>query len=203
MFKNIKYNFRLNFVQIGRSFVHSCLEVLSLLNEIFESSNDTLNKMSNFQQCYELQYMFEPPLLNIIDQNRQLIKQGDLLKVAKRSGEFLPRHLALVLARIYYIVIMSHLKWLAFSIEQNEIYVFLFLISLRQFSDMLLVCKYDRIRKKLLLKYSIPSKEIKLIENSNESNELMFRIVSSDQNNEFKAEYIHFIYLIKWKEKIF
>ena len=56
---------------------------------------------------------------------------------------------------------------------------------------MLLVCKYDRIRKKLTLKYRIPSKDIKLIENSNESNELMFRIVSSDQNNEFKVEYVH------------
>ena len=55
---------------------------------------------------------------------------------------------------------------------------------------MLLVCKYDRIRKKLTLKYRIPSKDIKLIENSNESNELMFRIVSSDQNNEFKVEYV-------------
>lgn len=53
---------------------------------------------------------------------------------------------------------------------------------------MLLVCKYDRIRKKLILKYHIPSKDIKLIENSNESNEVMFRIVSLDQNNEFKAE---------------
>lgn len=52
--------------------------------------------MSNFQQCYELQYMFEPPLLNIVDQNRQLVKQGPLFKVAKRNGEYLLRHLALV-----------------------------------------------------------------------------------------------------------
>lgn len=48
--------------------------------------------------------MFEPPLLNLVDQNRQLIKQGALLKVAKRSGELLLRHLALVRhqTKLYY-----------------------------------------------------------------------------------------------------
>lgn len=78
------------------------IEVLALLTDIFESSNDSLNKMSNFQQCYELQYMFEPPLLNLVDQNRQLIKQGALFKVAKRSGELLLRHLALVRHQIIF-----------------------------------------------------------------------------------------------------
>lgn len=71
-------------------------EVSTLFNEIFESSNESLNKMNNFQQCYELLYMFDPPVLTIVDQSRQLIKQGTLYKVAKRNGELLSRHLALV-----------------------------------------------------------------------------------------------------------
>jgi hypothetical protein len=71
-------------------------KVYTLFTEIFEFSNDALNKMNNFQLCYELQYMFDPPLMNIVDQNRQLIKQGPLFKVAKRNGELLLRHLALV-----------------------------------------------------------------------------------------------------------
>jgi hypothetical protein len=44
------------------------------------------------------------------------------------------------------------------------------------------------MRRKLILKYRISAKEIKLIENSNDTNDLMFRIISSDQNNEFIAE---------------
>lgn len=57
-----------------------------------------------------------------------------------------------------------------------------------KFTDILLVSKYDRVRKKLTVKYEIPTKDIKLIENSNESNDMMFRIMSLDQNNEFKTE---------------
>jgi hypothetical protein len=53
---------------------------------------------------------------------------------------------------------------------------------------MLLVCKCDRLRRKLQLKYKIPADKITIVENSNENNELTFRLVSSDQNNEFKAE---------------
>ena len=128
----------------------SVKRVHTLLTDIFASSNDALNKMNNFQQCYELQYMFEPPLLSIINQTRQLIKHGQLFKVAKRSGELLFRHLAL-------------------------------------FTDMLLVCQLN-MRRKLSVKYQIPSAELKLNENSNENEPLMFRIISSDQNNEYKAE---------------
>ena len=72
-------------------------KVLNLLKDIFESSNDALNKTNNFKLCYELQYMIDPPLLDIVDQNRQLIKQGPLYKVAKRNGELLLRHIALVI----------------------------------------------------------------------------------------------------------
>jgi len=135
-------------------------KVLNLFTDIFESSNDALNKMNNFQNCYELQYMIEQPQrekdrIDIIDPNfpnRQLIKQGPLYKVAKRNGELILRHLAL-------------------------------------FTDILLVCKCDnRFTRKLKLNYKLPTSKLKLIENSNETNELMFRIVSSDQNNEFKAD---------------
>jgi hypothetical protein len=40
--------------------------------------------------------MFDPPLLNIVDSDRQIVKQGAVMKVAKRNGELLVRHLALV-----------------------------------------------------------------------------------------------------------
>lgn len=136
-------------------------KVLHLFTEIFESSNDALNKMNNFQNCYELQYMIEQPQrekdrIDIIDPNfpnRQLIKQGPLYKVAKRDGELYLRHLAL-------------------------------------FTDILLVCKCgDRFSsRKLKLNYKLPTSKLKLIENSDEFNELKFRIVSSDQNNEFKTD---------------
>ena len=53
---------------------------------------------------------------------------------------------------------------------------------------MLLVCKFDKIRKKLMLNYSLKSDEMKLIQNSSEANELKFRIISKDQNNEYMAE---------------
>ena len=134
-------------------------KVLNLFTEIFESSNDALNKMNNFQLCYELQYMIQDSRdrIDIIDPNfpnRQLIKQGPLYKVAKRSGELILRHLAL-------------------------------------FTDILLVCKCDnRFSRKLKLNYKLPTCKLKLIENSNETNELMFRIVSADQNNEFKVDKI-------------
>ena len=65
-------------------------------------------------------------------------------------------------------------------------------ISLFKFSDILLVCKVDKLRKNLKLNYKIKAGDIKLIENtcvskSEESDELKFRIISS-QNNEFVAE---------------
>lgn len=58
---------------------------------------------------------------------------------------------------------------------------------------MLLVCKCDRLRKRLQLKYKIPADKITVVENSDPNNELTFRLVSSDQNNEFKAEYAFFL----------
>ncbi|RNA20859.1 PH domain-containing 4 isoform X1 [Brachionus plicatilis] len=126
-------------------------EIMGLFNEIFESSNQDLNRMVNFQLCYEIQYMFDPPLMTIVDHNRELVKQGPIYKVAKRDGDMLLRHLAL-------------------------------------FTDILLVCHCDRIKRKLVLKYRIETKTIKLVEHSNQSDELMFRIITSDQNNEFKAD---------------
>lgn len=128
----------------------SLSEVLNELNKIQESSNEALNKMSNFQECYNLQYMIEP-MFNIVDNNRLLIKQGPLNKVAKRNGEHLFRHFAL-------------------------------------FTDMLLVCKFDKIRKKLSVNYCIKSSEMTLIKNSSATNELTFRIISKDQNNEYMAK---------------
>jgi hypothetical protein len=56
------------------------------------------------------------------------------------------------------------------------------------FTDMLLVSKCDKIKKKLLLNRQINSHKLKLIENSNVDNPLMFRVVSTDQNNEFMVE---------------
>ena len=106
--------------------------------------------MSNFQECYNLQYMIEP-MIAIVDNNRLLIKQGPLNKVAKRNGEHLFRHFAL-------------------------------------FTDMLLVCKFDKIRKKLILNYRINSNEMRLIRDSSETNELTFRIISKDQNNGYMAK---------------
>ena len=64
--------------------------------EISESSNEALNKMNNFKDCYDVLYMFDPPLLRLLDQNRTLIKHGQVNKVAKRNGEVLVRHLILV-----------------------------------------------------------------------------------------------------------
>jgi hypothetical protein len=58
--------------------------------------------MSNFQACYALQYMIEPNTLSIVDKNRYLIKQGPIRKVAKRNGELLLRHLALVIDLIVF-----------------------------------------------------------------------------------------------------
>ena len=69
---------------------------MNLYTGIFESSNQDLNLKFNFELCYEIQYFFEPPLLTIVDSNRQLIKQGPVIKVAKRDGNKMLRHLALV-----------------------------------------------------------------------------------------------------------
>ena len=44
------------------------------------------------------------------------------------------------------------------------------------------------MKRKLAINYVLQAREITLIVNSNENNELMFRIISSDQNNEFMAE---------------
>ena len=128
--------------------------MVDLFTDIFESSNEALNKMSNFQACYHLQYMLDPPVDNVVQLNRLLVKQGPVYKVAKRSGELLLRHLAL-------------------------------------FTDSLFVCKIDRMRKSLRLNYQIRASDLKLVVNVNSTNELVFRIISSDQNNEFLAEYIH------------
>ncbi|CAF0880540.1 unnamed protein product [Brachionus calyciflorus] len=131
---------------------YTCIkEIMIKLINIFQSSDEDLNRMQNFQLCYDIQYMFDPPLLTLVDANRQLVKQGPIFKVAKRDGNLLLRHLAL-------------------------------------FTDILLVCNCDKFKRKLILKYRIETKNIKLVENSNQSNELDFRIISSDQNNEFRAD---------------
>jgi hypothetical protein len=46
------------------------------------------------------------------------------------------------------------------------------------------------LRKKYLLKYEIKVSTITIIENSDLENELIFRIISPEQNNEFMAEYV-------------
>ena len=57
-----------------------------------------------------------------------------------------------------------------------------------KFTDALLICKCDRIKRKLVLKYRYEAKKIKLVENPSDLDELIFRIISFDQNNEFKVE---------------
>lgn len=59
---------------------------------------------------------------------------------------------------------------------------------------MLLVCKVDKLKKNLKLNYNISTQDMKLIENTLESNvssdeneKLKFRLISS-QNNQFLAE---------------
>lgn len=53
---------------------------------------------------------------------------------------------------------------------------------------MLLVCKIDKMKKKLQLRYKIEAEEMKLVKNSDDQNELTFRIISRDQSNEYMAE---------------
>lgn len=72
------------------------LEVVNLFTDIFNQSNEALNKMQNFQQCYSLQYMIEGNNFNLFDTDRYLIKQGPIYKVSKRKGEPQLRHFSLV-----------------------------------------------------------------------------------------------------------
>ena len=70
--------------------------MIKLFTEIFDSSNEVLNRTQNFQQCYNIQYIIEGANFNIVEDNRILIKQGPIYKVSKRSGEAQLRHLSLV-----------------------------------------------------------------------------------------------------------
>ena len=109
--------------------------------------------MRNFQECFDLQQMIEPPYQLINDNSsKQLIKHGDLKKISKKTGESLARHLILI-------------------------------------NDVLLICGYvDILRRKYLLKYELKVSTITIIENSDPENDLIFRIISPEQNNEFLAE---------------
>ena len=75
-------------------------EVLDVFNEIHQLSNAELNKMSNFQVCYDLQYMIESLDFNLVENSRMIIKQGPLNKVSKRNGGLFLRHFALVIQLI-------------------------------------------------------------------------------------------------------
>ena len=67
---------------------------------ISDATDNSIDKMKNFADLYELQQMIEPPYKFIDDESnlnkRQLIKHGDLKKISKKSGEPLARHLILV-----------------------------------------------------------------------------------------------------------
>ena len=58
------------------------------------------------------------------------------------------------------------------------------------FTDRLIVSKIEKLslKKTLRFNYNVNGIDIKLVSNSSETDELKFRIVSSDQNNEFKAD---------------
>lgn len=144
-----------------------------MFTEIFDSSNEELNKTQNFQQCYNLQYIIEGITFNVVEANRLLIKQGPIYKVSKRSGEAQLRHLSLVSS--FGFCDDANLSFQNFKIN----------LMFFKFSDILLVCKVDKIRKSLKLNYKIKTNDLKLIVESND--ERKFRI-SATQNNEFVAE---------------
>jgi 5-methylthioribose kinase len=103
--------------------------------------------------------------MNLISENsnvqRQLIKQGQLRKISKKSGEYLQRYLIL-------------------------------------FDDLFLICQIDRLRRKYILKYKIDDvNTITIIENSDSSNSLVFRLISPHQNDEFIAELVSFSLFIQ------
>ena len=50
--------------------------------------------------------------------------------------------------------------------------------------------KFSTFFYQYLLKYEIKVSTITIIENSDLENELIFRIISPEQNNEFMAEYV-------------
>lgn len=58
------------------------------------------------------------------------------------------------------------------------------------FTDKLIVSKIEKLslKKTIRFNYRIDGADIKLVENSSESDELKFRLVTSDQNNEFRAD---------------
>jgi hypothetical protein len=65
-------------------------------------------------------------------------------------------------------------------------------------NDVLLICGYvDILRRKYLIKYELKVSTITIIENSDPENELIFRIISPEQNNEFLAELVNYLFFIK------
>ncbi len=58
------------------------------------------------------------------------------------------------------------------------------------FTDKLIVSKVEKLtlKKTLRFNYNFSGADIKLVENSSDTDELKFRLVSLDQNNEFRAD---------------
>jgi hypothetical protein len=74
-------------------------EILEEFVGISDATQDSMDKRENFNECFKLQQMIEPSYELISDKNsnnRQLIKNGALKKISKKSGELLSRHLILV-----------------------------------------------------------------------------------------------------------
>ena len=98
--------------------------------------------------------MLDPPVQIIDSDNttnaKQLIKQAQINKISKKSGELMPRYLILL-------------------------------------SDTFFICHTER-NKKLPIKYKDKVEAITVIHNSDPNNELVFRVRSSVQNDEFLAE---------------
>lgn len=163
-------------------FISINLEILNDFLEICAKTNDSIDKMAKFQDLYRLQLMFDPPIELINDSsianNRELIKQGCIKKISKKSGEPLLRYMILVNNYISeFFEIKKHLENCLF-----------FLLLLSKLNDLLLICYIDRLTRKYKAKYQLNLNKITIIENSDASNELIFRIISLKQNEEFIAE---------------
>jgi hypothetical protein len=74
-------------------------EVLTTFLGIFDATDDSLDKINQFQECWRLQNMIEP-YIELISENatlqRQLIKEGSLNKISRKNGAPIQRHLILV-----------------------------------------------------------------------------------------------------------
>jgi hypothetical protein len=73
--------------------------VLSIFLGIFDATDNVLDKINQFQECWRLQNMIEP-YIELISENatlqRQLIKEGSLNKISRKNGAPIQRHLILV-----------------------------------------------------------------------------------------------------------